>query len=213
MSAAPPVPSFDPSSVSSAEAGETFTHPSPRFERGVLLWQLGLAIILVVLILAQVPLLFAGMPIILALLVIMTCLALIPFTLLPTVAAPAVTLTTDGITIQPHFWRPEVVPWSDVRAIKPYPLMPSAGSENTRRLLIGRRKYSPMEGIMLIIPSLPALYRIQGVIVNEGWTGVIGLTNRTHINYARLIALVPGAVDLETIHDTEATSVPKGVSS
>lgn len=180
---------------SSASTGEMFGHPSPAFERAVQLLMLLITAALVMLILVQLPLmLLGGFPFILAALVIITCLGLIPFTLLPAVASPAMTATAEGLLLMPLFLPHRLLPWAEVTAVKHYPLMPSAGSENTRVLLVGRRKYQPMDGIMLIAPTLPAPYRLHGLIVSEGWVGVIALTNRSHTNYARLVELVQAHV-------------------
>ena len=40
------------------------------------------------------------------------------------------------------------------------------------------------------IPSLPLPYRFTGLFAGEGFRGVIGLTNRTHTDYERLIEQV-----------------------
>ena len=43
---------------------------------------------------------------------------------------------------------------------------------------------------IVIIPSLPLPYRFTGLFAGEGFVGVIGLTNRTHSDYERLIEQV-----------------------
>jgi hypothetical protein len=172
------------------QAGTTFIHPNPRFERIVQTILLLVTLALVLAVLAQIVLVIAGLPLLLALLIAITTISLIPFTLLPTIAAPTVTLSAERITLQPHFLPAHAVRWADVAAVKPYPLTPSPGSENTRRLMVGRLKYTPMQGIMLLIPSLPWLYRVHGLLTHEGWVGVVALTNRSHADYDRLVALV-----------------------
>ena len=56
--------------------------------------------------------------------------------------------------------------------------------------MVGKRKYRAAEGKMLIIPSLPLYYRFTGLFAGEGFVGVIGLTNRSHTDYERLIEQV-----------------------
>lgn len=114
-------------------------------------------------------------------------LALIGPVLLLVSATPAVSIAPEGITLQPRVWRNRFVPWSAVREIKDYPLLPPRDAEVGRRALTGRQRYRAAEGKMLIIPSLPIQYRVTGLFVGEGFVGVIGLTNRTHTDYERLI--------------------------
>lgn len=180
-----------------SSSGEFFDHPSPRFDFFVQIICALMVAAMVVLIIAQIPLvLIAGFPLLLSLLVVITCLGLIPFMLLPTISSPAVTVSREGIELHPRLWRGRFVPWSEISAVKRYPLMPSKGSERTRELLVGRRKYTVMDGVMLLIPTLPFVFRFHGLLVSEGFTGVIALTNRTHANYDRLITLIPGAADI-----------------
>lgn len=180
-----------------SSSGEFFDHPNRRFDFIVQLICALMVVAMVVLIIAQIPLvLIAGFPLLLSLLIGITCLGLIPFMLLPTISSPAVTISREGVEIHPRLWRDQFVPWSEITAVKRYPLMPSKGSEKTRELMVGRRKYTVMDGVMLIMPSLPFVFRFHGLLVSEGFNGVIALTNRTHANYARLITLIPGAEDI-----------------
>jgi hypothetical protein len=117
---------------------------------------------------------------------IVTLLLITPVLLLVS-ATPAVSIAPEGITLLPRVWRERFVPWADVREIKDYPLLPPKDAEVGRRALTGRQRYRPAEGKMLIIPSLPVQYRFTGLFVGEGFVGVIGLTNRTHTDYDRLI--------------------------
>jgi hypothetical protein len=181
-----------------SSTGVTFTHPNPRFEGVVAALMLVVTLALIAATVGQIVLILAGLPVLLGVLVAITTISLIPFTLLPILAAPAATLTEAGITLQPRFLPSRFVAWSDVAAVKPYPLTPSPGSENTRRLMVGRLKYTPMQGIMLIIPSLPWLYRIHGLLTHEGWVGVVALTNRSHADYDRLAALIETYTDVQS---------------
>jgi hypothetical protein len=176
-----------------------FDHPSPRFDAAVQVLCLISAAALAFFMVVQIPLiLFAGFPVLIAALIIITCAGLLPFFLLPTISAPEVSISGDGIDVRPRFWRGQSILWSDVRAVKKYPLTPSEGSEVTRKLLVGRRKYRPMEGIMLVIPSLPLLYKMHGLLAGEHYTGLIALTNRTHADYEQLVARIPIPVTVES---------------
>ena len=72
-------------------------------------------------------------------------------------------------------------------AVKPYPLLPPADAEVTRKALAGRKKYRPAEGVMLVIPALPLPYRFGGFFPGEGFTPVIAVTTRTHTDYDDLV--------------------------
>lgn len=123
-------------------------------------------------------------------------LAFVPFILL-LLATPPVTVSPEGITIL-HPWKAEqTIPWGVVRAFKDYPLLPTQEMEGGRRALVGRRKYRPAEGKMLVIPALPLPYRFAGLFAGEGFTGVIALTNRTHTDYARLVEKVAHYLTLQ----------------
>jgi hypothetical protein len=98
-------------------------------------------------------------------------------------ATPPVWVDDEGITLRPRFWSARRVPWAEVRAAKPYPLLPERDAERVRQALVGRANFRAAEGFMLIIPTLPAQYRFQGVFAQEGFTGVIALTSRTHTDY------------------------------
>ena len=117
-------------------------------------------------------------------------LLLIPPVLLLTAATPAVTVSPEGIAIQPRLWKPQFIPWRDVLAFKDYPLLPPHDSEVGRKALLGRRRYRPAQGKMLVIPGLPFQYRVTGFFAGEGFTPVIALTNRTHADYDKLIKKV-----------------------
>src|SRR5690606_8979667 len=80
-------------------------------------------------------------------------------------------------------WKARIFTWGDVQAVKDYPLLPQPDAETTRRLASGRDNYRAAEGLMLVIPSLPAQYRITGFLAGEGFTPVIAVTSRTHERY------------------------------
>ena len=60
----------------------------------------------------------------------MVTLLLIAPVMLLTSATPAVSVTAEGITIQPRVWRERFVRWDDVRAVKDYPLLPPKDVES-----------------------------------------------------------------------------------
>jgi hypothetical protein len=161
-------------------------HPHPFLDA---VTQYGAALLCAVMVLAaaaQVLALAIGAPGAFILSALLT-LAFVPFTLLLTTATPAVTVTQEGLTIEPRLWRKQFVTWDAVREVKDYPLLPPEDSEAVRRALTGRRRYTPAQGKMLLIPTLPPQYRIAGWLAGEGLTPIIALTNRTHTDYERLI--------------------------
>lgn len=127
-----------------------------------------------------------GYPLFFASAVITLALASIAF--MQTALAPPITLHNDGLTLHPVVWRERHVPWSAVRAVRPNPLLPPENTESVRRAVEGRRRYQPARGVLVIIPSLPLQYRIAGFFAGEGFTGVIALGSRTHVNDDSLLA-------------------------
>lgn len=166
----------------------THTHPNPTADR---LNQYGGAALMVVMILGavgQFALALLGLP--LLLLGGIVTLALIAPVMMLTTATPAVSVSADGITLLPRVWPQRSVAWGEVREIRDYPLLPPENIEPGRKLMVGRRRYRPAEGIMLVIPSLPLYYRFTGVFAGAGFSGVVGLTNRTHTDYDALVQQV-----------------------
>ena len=163
-------------------------HPNPLTDRLAQYGGIALALVMLLAALGQIALALTGLP--LLFLSGLVTLALIAPVMMLTCATPAVSVSPDGITIQPRVWRERFVRWSDVRAVKNYPLLPPKDAEVGRRAMVGRKRYRPAEGIMLIIPSLPPYYRFTGLFAGEGFVGVIGLTNRTHTDYETLVQQV-----------------------
>jgi len=166
----------------------THTHPHPMTDRLTQYGGIVLAVVMVAAGLGQIALATIGLPLF-VLSGIVTLLLIAPVMLL-TSATPAVQIAPEGITIQPRVWRERFVRWDEVRAVKDYPLLPPRDVESGRRLMEGKRRYRPAEGKMLIIPSLPLQYRFTGLFAGEGFVAVIGLTNRSHTDYERLIEQV-----------------------
>lgn len=168
----------------------THPHPNPRLNR---INQYGMAALLIIMLVAVVAqfalvildprnilMLFSG---------IVTLLLTLPV-LMQTTMTPALTVEPDGLTITPVVWKPLRVAWSEVQAVKHYPLLPDAGAEVGRKALVGSKNYRPAEGKMLVIPSLPVQYRVNGFFCGEGLTPVIAFTNRSHRDYDKLLKKV-----------------------
>lgn len=168
--------------------GSIHLHPNPTTDRLAQYGGIGLVVVMLAAALGQAALAVAGLP--LLLLSALVTLALVAPVMMLTSATPAVSVAADGLTIQSRVWGERLVRWSDVRAVKDYPLLPPADVESGRRALVGRKRYRPAEGKLLVIPSLPLPYRFTGLFAGEGFTGVIGLTNRTHTDYDALIRQV-----------------------
>ncbi len=164
----------------------THIHPKPTLNRAI---QYGAIITVVLLVVAaplQVLLTLLGAPGGLFILSAFFTLVLALPVLMLTAIAPAVTVSDEGITLKPTIWKARFINWSDVQAIKPFPLLPSPESETNRKTGVGRKNYRPAEGIMLVIPSLPVQYRIAGFFAGERAAPIIALTNRAHTDYDKL---------------------------
>ena len=106
--------------------------------------------------------------------------------LMALVNTPPVTITDEGLILQPFIGNERHIPWQAIEHIEAYPLLPQANQEILKQYLIGRKKYRPAEGIMLIVPSLPLPYRIAGLLTGTGGMPLIAFTNRTHQDYETL---------------------------
>jgi hypothetical protein len=164
-----------------------YTHPRPLLDALIQYGAAGAALLLALLLVVQVGLVLSGQPALLIVFTAITLLLLLAPALMLTTATPAVSLDDAGITLHPRLWRQQHIAWSSISSVKPYPLLPEAGSEQVRKALVGRSKYQPAQGMMFIVPSLPFYYRFTGFFAGEGFTPVIALTNRTHRDYEQLI--------------------------
>lgn len=122
-------------------------------------------------------------------------------------ATPPVTVSEQGLTLRPILWKPHFIAWDDIQAVKPYPILPSPDAEVFRRALVGRKKYRPAEGIMLIVPKLPFPYRAVGFFAGEGGQPVVAFTNRTHTHYDALARHITRRHPL----DTAQRQTPRGL--
>lgn len=175
-------------------------HPHPRLQRIVQYGALGVVIIMALSAPAQIALTLLGAPGGLFILsAVFTLLLALPVLML-TAYAPAVRVDVQGITLLPVIWKPQTIPWGEIAAVKVYPLLPLADSEVSRRLIVGKHRYRPAAGIMLIIPGLPPQYRIAGFLAGERAAPVVALTNRAHVDYDKLVKTVLNHTP-QTIHD------------
>lgn len=102
-------------------------------------------------------------------------------------ATPPVSVYPDGLEIRPLIGRTHKILWSDIEAVKRYPLLPMPDQEVERRTLQGRKRYTPAEGVMLIVPTLHWSYRFTGYFAGEGFRPVVAFTNRAHTHYDSLL--------------------------
>lgn len=103
---------------------------------------------------------------------------------------PTVSLHEGGMTVHPFIGKAQHIDWEDIHAVKEYPLLPRQSHEVNKRLVVGRKRYKQAEGIMLIVPRLPMVYRVGGLFVGERGRKIIALTNRTHTDYDHLVKQV-----------------------
>ncbi len=162
-------------------------HPSPAFDRLTQYGALAFLALALLLLASQIALAAAGVALISIALTAITLLALLPGALWLTTATPPVEIDADGLTVAPLIWPRQRIVWTAVRAVMAYPLLPEPQSERVRQALVGRRKYRPAQGLLLLIPSLPWYYRFTGFFSGQGFTPAIALTNRTHRDYDALI--------------------------
>jgi hypothetical protein len=127
---------------------------------------------------------------------VLLALGFTPVVLLPTVRAPAVTLTEAGLVIRPRIFPAHTLAWGDVRAVHDDPFLTPASAEGLRRIAQGRRHYAPARGVLVVSAALPVRYRILGVLGGLGWVGAFSIGTRTHQRadeaMAVLRARVPG---------------------
>lgn len=183
----------------------THTHPRPRLDWLVQVGALVVTGVMVTSAPLQVLLTLAGAPGGLFVLSAFFTVLLAAPVLMQTAVAPAVTVADAGLTLRPVVWKARFIPWDAVRAVKIYPLLPTVDSESLRRLVVGKNSYRAVEGIMLVIPGLPAQYRIAGFFAGERAAPVIALTSRAHTNYDQLVRVVLAQTDAAR-HDPALTS-------
>src|SRR5690606_20049546 len=94
------------------------THPNPTTDRLAQVGGIVLVVVMVVAALGQVVLATLGLPLFF-LSGIITLLLVAPVIML-TSATPAVSVSSEGITLQPRVWGERFVRWQDVRDLRDY---------------------------------------------------------------------------------------------
>lgn len=179
-----------------------YPHPKAGFNRIIQYGAMGVVIIMLISAPLQILLTLLGAPggaFVMS--AILTILLAAPV-LMVTAVAPAVTVSEEGLTLHPTIWKERLIAWEDITAVKVFPLLPSEDVEVNRRIMVGRLKYKPAAGIMLVIPSLPWQYRIAGFFAGERAAPVIALTNRAHSDYEELRQQVLELTNPE-LHDND----------
>ncbi len=153
------------------------------------LFAAGLSLVMAAAALLQVIIaLIAGAPL-LIITGILTALLALPV-LQNTARSPQVMLENDGLTVQTTLWGARKVPFSTIQAIRDDPSLPPAGAEIYRKKAVGKAKYRPVEGKLIIASGLPLPYRLVGFFAGEGIKGVIAINSRSISNYDRLMPLI-----------------------
>lgn len=180
----------------------THQHPNPTLSRIIQYGAIIVAALMVISAPLQALLTLAGAPgggFILS--AIFTVILAGPVVML-TAVAPPVSINQEGITLHPVVWKERFIPWGEVAAVKVFPLLPTVDTEVNRRWLVGRKNYTPADGLMLVIPSLPLQYRIVGFFAGVRAQPVIAVTNRAHTDYEKLAKAILNQTNPE-IHDLD----------
>ena len=102
--------------------------------------------------------------------------------------SPPVQVEEAGLRLMPLFGGERFIAWEAIQDLKAYPLLPNANQEVLRQWMVGRKQYRAAEGIMLLVPSLPAPYRIEGFLAGANGLPIIAFSNRSHADYYELKA-------------------------
>ena len=117
-----------------------------------------------------------------------TCWLLIAPVVMLSAASPALEITDDALIVRSRVWGWHRVPWASIRTIVDDPLLPPEDGEKVRRAIVGRGKYAPERGKLIVAPTLPLPFRFLGKFAGVGFTGAIAVTSRTHTDYDRAIS-------------------------
>ena len=115
-----------------------------------------------------------------------TVILMVPL-LIGTVIHPELSITRDGIILQPMMWRSTMVAWGAVKGMTVHPLI--FNDEATGKLLYGKR-YRPREGMVVLVANsagLSPLYRLIGWIAGAGNLSAFGISSTTHTDYEELV--------------------------
>jgi hypothetical protein len=169
-----------------------------------------LAVMIVALILAVPAWLIIGLTnerAVLFIVMVIPTILFLPALVFLSVTTPPVTVSAEGLLLRPYVWRQRLIDWQDVTLAKPYPLLPASESEVMRRALVGRKKYAPAEGLMVLVPGLPWPYRIAGYFAGERGTPIVAFTNRAHQDYATLAQAIRARCEMPTPAPTPAPAL------
>ncbi|MEM9955159.1 MAG: hypothetical protein AAF846_26355 [Chloroflexota bacterium] len=167
----------------------THTHPNQTLYTAQ---QIGLSIIMASAIFAVIMLVVFAFVLNLPLFALMAIfvLGISSYVLMGIVNTPPITLSDEGITLQPFVGGERQIAWHEIETVAPYPLLPQPNQEVLKQAMIGRNNYQAAEGILLVVPSLPFPYRIAGALAGEKGAPIIALTNRTHTDYETLVTRI-----------------------
>ncbi|GAB1422033.1 hypothetical protein MASR2M15_22400 [Anaerolineales bacterium] len=113
-----------------------------------------------------------------------------------TITSPPYELNDQGFYLRPILWPDHFVRWDSVKATHDDNLLPSRGAEVMKRLAQGK-KYQEAEGFVLLCPTLPFYYRLNGWMAGEGWQPLIAISNHSHEAYQQLKKDVEQALPAE----------------
>jgi hypothetical protein len=164
----------------------SYTHPRPllrRVQARILLILIGGAVFGIAA-QAALVLLYPRFAVLLCGSMVFTAILLLPL-LAQTVMYPAITLSANGLTVHPLFWKAQRIAWADIERIEPHPMI--VNDEVMGRRLHGKN-YRPRKGMVIVLrrsARVNPLYRIVGQIVGAG--AAFGISNTTHTDYERLL--------------------------
>ncbi len=100
---------------------------------------------------------------------------------------PEISVTNDGLYVQPMVWRAQLVPWETLEEIVAHPLV--YNDEAMGRLLHGKR-YRPRQGVVVLVKpeaGLWPVYRLIGALAGGGNRPGFALSSTTHTGYEALV--------------------------
>lgn len=127
-----------------------------------------------------------------ALLMLFTAALAVPL-IIGAVLTPPLTRTPDGLILHPMLGRPRTVPWTRVRALRPYNLLPA--DEPFVQLLIGKAHMPRRDGRWVIVDGgLPFLYRLAPWLTGLGNVAAFAISDASHADYADLLAALEARI-------------------
>jgi len=107
-----------------------------------------------------------------------------------TVLHPEITVTDNGLRLQPILWQAQSVPWSALAGITDHPLV--FNDDAMGRLLYGKR-YRRREGLVVLVrpeAGLSPIYRLIGGLAGAGNTPAFAISSTTHTDYETLVSAI-----------------------